>query len=114
MTTAAAPSLICDELPAVTEPLTWNAGRSPPRTSSDVSRRGPSSAVNATVRTAGAPPPFAGSATRTSIGTVSSSNRPASSAATARWWLRRANSSCSPRDTLDSRAWFSATSPVER
>ena len=113
MTTAAAPSLICDELPAVTEPLTWNAGRRPPRTSSDVSRRGPSSAVNATVRTAGAPPPF-GSATRTSIGTVSSSNRPASIAATARWWLRRANSSCSPRDTPDSRAWFSATSPVER
>ena len=25
-TTAAAPSLICDELPAVTVPLTWNAG----------------------------------------------------------------------------------------
>ena len=44
--TAAAPSLVCDELPAVTVPLTWNAGRSLASASSDVSRRGPSSVSN--------------------------------------------------------------------
>ena len=43
-TTADAPSLVCDELPAVTVPFTWNAGLSFASASSDVSRRGPSSA----------------------------------------------------------------------
>ena len=38
--TAAAPSLICDELPAVTLPLAWNAGRSVPSVASEVSGRG--------------------------------------------------------------------------
>ncbi len=33
-------------------------------------------------------------------------------AATARWWLRSAKASCSSREMLDSRAWFSATRPV--
>ena len=41
--TAAAPSLVCDELPAVTLPAAWNAGRSFASASADVSRRGPSS-----------------------------------------------------------------------
>src|SRR6476659_82305 len=44
--TADAPSLVCDELPAVTEPLGWNAGRSLASASADVSRRGPSSMEN--------------------------------------------------------------------
>src|SRR5262249_3132829 len=46
MMTAAAPSLVCDELPAVTVPCVWNAGRSPESAVSDVSRRGPSSVLN--------------------------------------------------------------------
>ena len=42
-TAAAAPSDICDELPAVTVPFTWNAGLSAASASSEVSARGPSS-----------------------------------------------------------------------
>src|SRR2546425_11758593 len=42
-TAAAAPSLICELLPAVVGPLTWKAGLSLASTSSEVSARGPSS-----------------------------------------------------------------------
>ena len=45
-------------------------------------------------------------------GTISSVNRPPSIAAIARWWLRSAKASCSSREMLASRAWFSATRPV--
>ena len=41
-------------------------------------------------------------------------NKPLSMAAIARRWLRSAKASCSSREMPDSRAWFSATSPVER
>ena len=43
---AAAPSLVCDELPAVTVPCAWNTGFSLASASSDVSARGPSSRSN--------------------------------------------------------------------
>jgi hypothetical protein len=101
-TTAAAPSLVCDELPAVTVPRTWNAGFSFASASSDVSRRGPSSVSKVMV--------WFG----TTSGTISSLNRPASIAAIALRWLSSANASCSSRETDASRAWFSPTSPVVR
>ena len=44
-TTAAAPSEVCELLPAVTLPFAANTGRSFARPSGDVSRRGPSSLV---------------------------------------------------------------------
>jgi hypothetical protein len=126
-TTAAAPSLVCDELPAVTEPLAWNAGFSFASASSDVSRRGPSS----TARTGSDPePPAIGpgwgltpdlpssteddrkmsgwlvpadrpagmAETALSRDVRALPKRPASIAATARWWLRSAKASCSSRE----------------
>src|SRR5207302_10448868 len=44
-TVAAAPSDICEELPAVTLPLAWKAGLSASRASRDVAARGPSSTL---------------------------------------------------------------------
>src|SRR6202045_4865547 len=41
-TVAAAPSEVCEELPAVAVPLAWNAGLSAARAGRDVSARGPS------------------------------------------------------------------------
>ena len=88
-TTAAAPSLICDELPAVTVPLTWNAGRSFASASTDVSRRGPSSAeITTSVVAIGLE---AEGVSRVDVtGTISSVKRPASCAARARRWLSSA------------------------
>ena len=112
-TTAEAPSLVCEELPAVTLPRAWNAGRSFASASSDVSRRGPSS-IATVISVAFGGPPFGVCTTRVVTGTISSAKRPASSAARARWWLRSAKASCSSREMPDSRAWFSATRPVLR
>ena len=111
---AAAPSLICDELPAVTVPPARNTGRSLASAAVEVSRRGPSSTAKAVSVTPGAPPPLAPSTMRTGTGTVSSANRPASIAAIARSWLRSAKASCSSREIFDAAAWFSATRPVPR
>ena len=69
-TTADAPSLICDEFPAVTVPSAWNAALSFASASIDVSRLGPSSTSNT------APP--------RGTGTISSAKRPSSMAAIAR------------------------------
>src|SRR2546427_589284 len=82
--TAAAPSLICEELPAVTCPPSLKDGTSVASFSSVVSPRGPWSRS--------AVPP-AGRAT----GTSSSLKRPSSWAATARWFERRAKRSESSR-----------------
>jgi len=46
-------------------------------------------------------------------GTIWSSKRPASMAATARCWLSRANASCRSRLTFQRSATFSAVSPIE-
>ena len=68
-TTQAAPSLICEELPAVTVPPSRNTGRSLASFSSVVSGRGPSSACTVTGSPFGC---------GTGTGTISSSKRPAS------------------------------------
>ncbi len=104
--TAEAPSLVCDEFPAVTVPSARNAGRSFASASADVSRRGPSSTAKVKCRVVGpvrlkpdttpfdAPVVVSGfsrtlSSRPSSIniavtGTISSTNRPASIAAIAR------------------------------
>jgi hypothetical protein len=103
-TSAEAPSLVCEELPAVTEPDTWKAGASFPRASRDVSRRGPSSVSNGTSRDSGTPPVGDAPTLRTVTGTISPANRPASMAAIARSCERSANASCASRETCEARA----------
>ena len=108
---AAAPSLMPLELPAVTVPPSRKDGASRASFSIEVSRvkrpfslrqRGCSSVSTMT----GAP--FARGA---SMGTISSAKRPASMAATVRRWLSRAKASCSSRPICISAAMFSAVSP---
>ena len=105
---AAAPSLIPDEFPAVTDPPSRNAGRSLASASIEVSARGCSSRVTSTGSLF-----FCG----TSTGTIWSSKRPPSIAATARWWDSSANASCRSRVTSRSAPYrsttFSAVSPIE-
>ena len=99
--TAAAPSLSGLEFPAVTVPSSLNTGFSFASASSVESRRGPSS-VSTTVSPLR---PF------TVTGTVSSSKRPASIAATAFSWLCSANRSWRTRGISRSSARFSAVMP---
>ena len=77
MTTAAAPSLICEALPAVTVPLGSKTGFSLARPATVVSARGPSSVS----KWISFQLPF--SRTRTSRGTISSANLPDPTAAAA-------------------------------
>ncbi|MNV62810.1 hypothetical protein D3C71_1553740 [compost metagenome] len=102
-TTAAAPSLRPEALPAVTEPALSNAGRSPARASALVLRLMYSSAAN-----------FTGSPLRwgMSTATISASNLPASCAAAAFCWLASASASCASRLTLFCLATFSAVMPM--
>ena len=110
---AAAPSDICDELPAVIVPFAWNAGRNFASPSSEVSRRTPSSLANVTSREVFFPFSF-NSSNVTLSGTTSSSKCPASCAAAARWCERSAKASCSSRETSYLRATFSVASPMLR
>ena len=96
MRIAAEPSVICDELPAVTRPSGRNAGFSLARVSIDESGRMPSSFVISSP-----------SAPRT--GWISRSNRPSAVARAARWWLSAAKASMSSRE----RPHFSAMSSAE-
>ena len=81
--TDAAPSLICEELPAVTEPRTLNAGRNLPKISSVVSALTPSSCVKVIVSSCSLL--FAPTVRNvTSTGTVSSAKFPAANAFAAR------------------------------
>src|ERR1700738_2275831 len=82
---AAAPSEVCEELPAVTVPLAWNAGLSAARADRDVSARGPSSTLKIISWRLGFEP--LGVVKLTGTGTVSSANLPACIAARAFWWL---------------------------
>ncbi len=92
--TAAAPSVSGDEVPAVTVPSRTNAGSSAASPASVVSGRGqPSSPTPATV-------------------TISSASRPPATAAAALRWLSTANASCSARPTPKRAATFSAVSPM--
>ncbi len=93
ITEAAAPSLIGELLPAVTDPLAWNAGLSLARTSRLVSARGSSSVANMKVCVEGfsvpalgledAPLPLGSAVIFTSTGIVSSLKFPAAMAARA-------------------------------
>ena len=87
-TTAAAPSEICDALPAVMVPSFANAGRRLPSDSLVVPGRTPSS-----VSTRIGSPLRCG----ISIGAISSASRPSFMAAAARSWLFAATSSCMSR-----------------
>ena len=68
ISTAAAPSEICDDVPAVTVPVSEKAGLSAASFSSEVSRRTPSSALKSP-RTSAAP--GTSGCTRASSGTIS-------------------------------------------
>ena len=104
-TTQAAPSLICDALPAVTLPPWRKTGfRRGEALERVVSGRGPSSAWTVTGSPFGC---------GTSTVTISSSKRPASAAATARRCDSSANASWSSRETSYRSATFSAVSPIE-
>ena len=98
-TTAAAPSLSGQELPAVTVPPSRKAGASEESFSSDVSGRGPSSR-DTTVPS--------GRVT----GMISRSKNPLRWDSTASSWLRSANSSISVRETRSHSATFSAVWPI--
>ena len=108
ISTAAAPSEICDEVPAVTVPVSEKAGRRAANFSSDVSRRMPSSASRSPVTSAA---PGTSGCTRASSGTISLANRPSSVARAARWWEVSANRSISSRPIFQRRAISSAHSP---
>ena len=95
MTRAAAPSLIPDELPAVTLPSLRKAGLSAAIFAASVSGRGCSSRSTS------------------STATSSSANRPAASAAAHRRWLSSANASWSSRLTDQRSATFSPVSPID-
>ena len=102
-TTAAAPSLIEEALPAVTRPPSGlNAGRSFASDSFVVPARGPSSVSTMIVSFF----------FLTSIGTISSLNLPASRAAQAFCWLLAANSSSSSLVMPHLSQMFSAVIPM--
>jgi len=103
-TTAAAPSVIGDEDPAVMVPSAANAGRSFPRLAAVVSGRMPSSASTRT-----------GSPLRcgTLTGVISSANRPLATARPARWCDCAANSSCSALVSWWRPLCFSVEAPIE-
>ena len=94
--TAAAPSLVCDELPAVTVPARVKGrpqlGRALRARCRGAGLRRPRTATSSGSR------PSRRSTSRAVTGTISSAKRPASIAASARWWLRSANASCSSRE----------------
>ena len=100
-TTAAAPSLMPEALPAVTAPSALKAGRSRPSASRSV-LRGCSSVSNVTVLR-----PW-----RTSSGRIWSLKRPASMAASARSCDFSAYSSWTARETSNCSARFSAVMPM--
>jgi hypothetical protein len=98
-TTAAAPSLSGQALPAVTRPSGRNTGFSAEMPSIVVPARGPSSLLTTVP---------SGVVT----GVISRSQKPFAMACSARFWLRTANSSISARETSFSRARFSAVWPI--
>ena len=101
-TTAAAPSLVCDELPAVTVPAAWNAGAS----LAERLQRGvaPRALVAIDDDLAGRRRAAAGrrlDRRGPATGTISSAKRPASMAATARSCEASAKASCASREMFD-------------
>ena len=119
ISTAAEPSTICDELPAVTTPSGRNAGLSAASAAAEVSRRGASSTANTAGAATAAPPAcntvlLASSpvgASGSSIGTISRSNLPPSEAASARRCDSSEYASSASRDRCHSSASSSAEVP---
>ena len=101
-TSAAAPSLMPEALPAVTVPSFAKAGRSLASVSAVVPWRGYSSAS-----TAMSPLRWG-----TTTEAISSANRPAFCASSALAWLAAANASCSARGICQRSATFSAVVPM--
>ena len=104
-TTAAAPSEIGEELPAVIVPSLANAGRSLASDSAVVSGRMPSSSLITS-----------GSPLRCGMitGVISSAKWPFFCAAAARWWLAAAKASCSARVMPCFAPCRSVDSPIEQ
>ncbi len=98
---AAAPSLMGEELPAVMVPSGENAGRSPASDSGVLSARTPSSAET----TVSPLRPL------TVTGTISSARRSAATAA--RWWEPAATRSWSLREMPSGVLWRSVERPME-
>ena len=86
ISTAAAPSEICDDVPAVTVPVSEKAGLRLASFSSEVSRRTPSSALKSPLTSAA---PGTSGWTRASSGAISLAKRPSSCACAARWCERK-------------------------
>ena len=101
---AAAPSEICDEEPAVIVPSLPKAAGSFARDSVVVSPRMPSSALKTIVSFRDL----------TSTGTISSASRPSLVALAARCCERAANSSWSSLDMPSLALWRSVDSPIDR
>ena len=104
-TTAAAPSEIWEEVPAVIVPSRPKAGLSLASASTVVPGRMPSSSVTSSC-----------SPLRCGMGTaaISAANRPFLAAAAARWWDMAANSSCCSRVMPRWRPLSSVDSPMDR
>ena len=118
-TTAAAPSEICEAVPAVIVPSFPKAGRSLAKASTVVPGRMPSSCVTVSVSPlfcpgGTTPPAPPARACGTGTPTISAANRPFLVAAAARWWDMAANSSCCSRVMPSSRPLFSVDSPMDR
>ena len=111
--TAAAPSLSGQALPAVTVPSGLKAGWSAASFSIVVPGRGPSSLVtwvSGTVICSPSSPATVCSGTVTA--TISLSKWPEACASTARFWEMTAHSSWASRETLQRSATFSAVRPI--
>ncbi len=109
---APAPSLVCELLPAVTEPRAANTVRSLARPSSVVSGRAPSSRVIVRVRVDTSALARSTLRSVTSTGVISSLNSPFCMAITARWCDCSAKASCASRETFHCCATFSAVRPM--
>ena len=107
-----APSLVCELLPAVTEPLAANTARSLASAASVVSARGPSSRLTVRAWMLTSPVARLGLRSTTCTGVISSAKAPACCAANAFKWLCSANSSWASRLTFHCIATFSAVSPM--
>jgi hypothetical protein len=111
--TAAAPSLRGQALPAVTLPSGLNTGLSLASTSIVVPGRGPSSCLTTVSWTStGLPSRSVSVCAGTVTDTISASKWPESRASTARFWEMTAHSSCCSRVTPQRSATFSAVIPI--
>ena len=110
-TTKADPSEVCDEFPAVTWPLSLNAGLSFDSASIEVSFLGPSSVSMVSLLVFFFPPASTYTSS-TFTGTISSLKRPFLIANRAFWWELKENSSDMSRVISYSFASSSAVSPM--